>query len=90
MYFKAAWEQPFAKATTDGLFHLPAGTIASVPFMHTPAGGSLDVPVSTGSGVDAVQLPYAGGRMAALVIMPTSGSLSDLTGSLTPIELDRL
>jgi serpin B len=90
VYFKAAWEQPFMAVTVDDTFHLPVGTTASVPFMHTPPGGPLDVSVSTGSGLDAVQLPYVGGRMAALVIMPTSGSLSNLTGSLTVTGLDRI
>jgi serpin B len=90
VYFKAAWEQPFAPATADGTFHLPGGTTSSVPFMHTPAGGPLDVPVSTASGLDVVQLPYVGGRMAALVIMPTAELLSTLTGSLTATGLDRI
>lgn len=90
VYFKAAWEQPFTAATAADTFHLPGGTTSSVPFMHTPAGGPLDVPVSTASGLDVVQLPYMGGRMAALVIMPRAGSLSALTGSLTATGLDRI
>jgi serpin B len=90
VYFKAAWEQPFRGETSNGPFHLPDGTTASVPFMRTPSGGPLDVRVSTASGLDAVQLPYAGGRMAALMIMPTSGPLSSLTGSLTVAGLDRI
>ena len=90
VYFKAAWEQPFTAATVTETFHLSAGTTASVPFMHTPPRGPLDVPVSTSSGLDAVQLPYVGGRMAALVIMPTSESLSDLTSSLTATGLTQI
>ena len=90
VYFKAAWQQPFTGATTPGVFLQAAGTTASVPFMHTLPGAPLEVPVSTVSGLDTVQLPYSGGRIAALVIMPTSGSLSDLTGSLTTADLDRI
>jgi len=90
VYFKAAWEQPFSAGTVDDTFHLPGGTTSPVPFMRTPAGGPLDVPVSTASGLDVVQLPYVGGRMAALVIMPTAESLSTLTGSLTAAGLDRI
>jgi len=90
VYFKAVWQQPFSGVTATGSFHLPDGTTASVPFMHTPANGPIQVPVSTASGMDAVQLPYEGGRMSAMVIMPTSGSLSDLTGALTPTGLDRV
>jgi serpin B len=90
VYFKAAWQQPFSRTTVSGSFHLSDGTTVSVPFMHTPANGPIQVPVSTASGMDVVQLPYKGGRMAAMVIMPTSGSLSDLTGALTPAGLDRV
>jgi serpin B len=32
----------------------------------------------------AVQLPYRGGRFAALAIMPTSGTPADFVGGLTP------
>lgn len=52
--------------------------------------GPLDVPVSTASGLDVVQLPSVGGRMPAMVIMPTAESLSTLTGSLTATGLDRI
>lgn len=90
VYFKAAWQQPFTGVTADSTFHLPDGTTASVPFMHTPPLGPLDVSVSTTPGMDAVQLPYVGGRMAALVIMPMMGSLSNLTGSLTATALDQI
>lgn len=90
VYFKAAWEQPFTAPTVDGSFHLPGGATSSVPFMHTPPAGPLEVPASTAPGLDAVQLPYRGGRMAALVIMPTAGTLSDLTGSMTIAGLDQI
>ena len=36
----------------------------------------------------AVQLPYTGGRFAALAVMPTRTSLTDFIGSLTPGKLD--
>jgi serpin B len=90
VYFKAAWQEPFSGTTANASFNLPDGTTASVPFMHTPANGPIQVPVSITSGVDAVQLPYEGGQMEAMVIMPTSGALSDLVGALTPTALDRI
>jgi serpin B len=90
VYFKASWAQPFAATTTDNVFHLAGGATASVPFMHTAANEALGASVSMGSGVDAVQIPYRGGHMAALVIMPTTGTLSDLTDSLTSTSLGRL
>jgi serpin B len=83
VYFKAAWEQPFDATTSNGPFHLSSGTTTSVPFMHSSLSEPLDVSAYAGSGVDEVQLPYQGGRMAALVIMPTSDSISDFSASLS-------
>jgi serpin B len=37
--------------------------------------------------VDGVQLPYSGGRMAALILMPTSQSISEFATSLTQERL---
>lgn len=90
VYFKAAWAEPFAATTSAGVFHLTGGTTVSVPFMHSTVNDPLDASVSTGAGVDAVQLPYKGGQMAALVIMPTKGTLSDLTASMTSTTLGHL
>jgi serpin B len=90
VYFKAAWEQPFASTTPSGPFQLTDGTVASVPYLHSPANGPLSVSAFAGSGVDEVQLPYQGGRMAALVIMPTSESVSELSASLSQSVLAHL
>jgi serpin B len=43
--------------------------------------------VSVGSGIDAVQLPYKGGRLAALIIMPTSQSIAQFSASLSQAVL---
>ncbi len=90
VYFKAAWSQPFTGTTSNASFYLPNGSATSVPFMHTPTNGPLDVSAYVGPGVDALQLPYKGGRMAALVIMPTSEGISDFTASLTQADLAQL
>jgi serpin B len=87
LYFKASWEQPFASTTVDDPFHLPDGTTTSIPFVHTPLNGPLNVYSFIGSGVDGVQLPYKGDRMAALILMPTAGSLSGFVASLTQARL---
>jgi serpin B len=89
VYFKAPWEQPFADATASGPFHLSSGATTSASFMHS-AGDPLNALAFVGSGVDAVQLPYRGGRMAALILMPTSGSISDFSASLAPAGLGKL
>ena len=87
VYFKAPWEQPFTGTTSNGSFSITNGTSTSVPFMHTPANEPLDVSAFVGSGVDAVQLPYQGGRLAALIIMPTSKSIAKFSASLTQADL---
>jgi serpin B len=90
VYFKAAWEQPFDSTATSGPFQLSNGTMATVPYLHSPVNGPLSVSAFAGSGVDEVQLPYEGSRMAALVIMPTSESVAALSASLSPPVLTRL
>ncbi|HEY2298028.1 MAG TPA: serpin family protein [Jatrophihabitans sp.] len=80
-YFKAAWQYKFdPKLTADGTFFRADGSRATVPFMNYK--GRL---ASTATPkYMAVQLPYAGGRFAAQVIMPMHGTLPQLLGSLTP------
>jgi serpin B len=87
LYFKAQWEQPFASSTVDAQFHLSNGATTSIPFVHTPVNGPINVSSFIGSDVDGVQLPYSGGRMAALILMPTSESISEFAASLTQERL---
>ena len=90
VYFTAPWRQPFATTTVDAPFHLPSGTTTSLPFIHTPAGQPIDALAFVGSDVEGVQLPYRGGHLAALILMPTSGSISQFSASLTPSRLTQL
>lgn len=84
VYFKAAWEQPFdASATHDGRFVTSERAEITTKFLN----GAVDVPAAVTDGYRAVQLPYAGGRFAALAVMPTSSSLAAFTGSLTADRL---
>lgn len=79
VYFHAAWQTPFDPSRSDpGQFVGPDGTRATVTFM------SGDRPVSSAStsAYRAAQLPYRGGRFAALAIMPLRGSLSDFVAGL--------
>jgi serpin B len=88
LYLKAAWATPFDPAqTASGPFRLGGGKTATVRFMHS--GGALSVRASAGGGVDAVQLPYAQGRFAAVVLMPTRQDLGSYLARLTPAGLSR-
>ena len=83
-YFKADWQYKFDRsATRPAPFHRADGSSVTVPFMHY----SGKVAMVTNSRFMAAQLPYAGFRFAAQVIMPTQGSLPDLLKTLTQTDL---
>lgn len=67
IYLKAAWQTPFPEAATaDGDFTRLDGTRVSVPLMRA----FLDAAYADGDGWRAVELPYVGGKLAMLVIVP--------------------
>jgi serine protease inhibitor len=84
VYFHARWQTPFDPAqTSPGLFHVAAGAPASAQFMTSPG----NVASATTSGYQVAELPYRGGRFAALAIMPTHGSLTNFVASLDGAKL---
>lgn len=87
IYFHAAWATPFDNGeTADGAFTTADGKQVTAKFM---SGGPGLQAAATGA-YQAVQLPYRGGRFAALAVMPTSGSLTDLMKALTPEQIDSI
>lgn len=83
VYFKADWATPFdPNRTADASFSAPSGRVAA-SFMNT----SDELPAAVTDTYSAVQLPYRGGRFAALALMPTSGSLAEFTASLSSSSL---
>lgn len=54
------------------------------------AHNGFHVPVSQASGYVAVELPYAGDKMSALVLMPTGTTLPAFLASLTPASLAQI
>jgi len=91
VYFKAAWQTQFdPKLTKDGDFHLAGGGTATVPFMATPPEGVKGLLHAMTPGYDAVQLPYTGGRFAALAIMPKGQELTQFVDGLTPARLRQI
>ena len=80
LYFKGDWSSPFAtSATRNGPFTRADGATQTVPLMsHRSTYGYW-----SGGGVEAVELPYASGRYAMTVLVPTGGrSLDQLVASL--------
>lgn len=83
-YFKAAWKYKFdASETHDAPFYRADDSTTRVPFMKS----SGPVVLTGNDRYFAAQLPYAGDRFAAQLIMPRSGSLASVISSLTPASL---
>jgi serpin B len=86
LYFKAMWQSPFdPHDTAPGQFSTDAGPVTT-PFMQAQATMS----VSHTDKCTAVELPYTGGRFAALAIMPKSGSLTDFVSGMSTSDLSSI
>jgi serpin B len=84
IYLQARWATPFRHdATAPGTFHRAADSSMTVPFLH----GSIPASFLERPGLTAVALPYAGGRLQALVLEPTSGSIGAFIVGLRPSVL---
>ena len=67
IYLKAAWQFPFEEGSTSpGPFTTLAGTSVNVPLMRDMD----EFGYASGNGWKAVELPYVGGKLAMLVIVP--------------------
>jgi serpin B len=87
VYFKASWNTAFdATQTQAGPFSLLDGTQASAQMMHQ----TIELPFFKGGGVQAVQLPYVGGRMAMLLVVPDSGQFDAVQSTLSPTWLAQI
>ncbi len=71
VYFKGLWSQPFAENTTHAApFHLLDGTTTRVKMMYQKE--AFDFVIREGD-YAAVNLPYRGGALAMLLIVPPEG-----------------
>ena len=85
LYFKANWMKPFDPvATNDAPFQLLDGGPVSVPTLHSDTTMSY----ADGPNWSAVQLAYFGASM--MVIVPDSGTLTQLENNLTPDFISRV
>ncbi|MGB7539945.1 MAG: serpin family protein [Anaerolineales bacterium] len=79
VYFKAAWGHPFApEDTRDGTFHLLDGRSVNVPMMLT----ILDLKEMQGDGYTGVELPYAGGQLSMMIILPDEDRFREMEENL--------
>lgn len=89
IYFDAKWIHPFDTARTrDEVFNLLDGEQVSVPMMSMS--DPADLLYAQGSGYQAVELPYRGGRAAMTIIVPDSGSFVDLESALSADQIDTI
>jgi len=73
IYFNAAWEDPFDEdMTSDGPFYLLDGGQVTVPMMEQAEFFGY----TEGEGYRAVELPYDGGELSMLILLPASGNFT--------------
>ena len=87
IYWKGNWAQPFdEKATHPGPFTLAGGQTATTRLMH----GENDFAVLERDGIKAISLPYEGGEVSMMVLLPNSRKALDrFEQKLTSPELKR-
>ena len=82
IYFKGDWVQQFNEsATSDAKFHAPSQDV-SVKLMKRVDGEARFKYAST-SDVQALEMPYTGGRTSMLVLLPAASDTAALEKSLT-------
>ncbi|WP_242342147.1 serpin family protein [Anaeromyxobacter terrae] len=85
IYFNAAWAKAFDPALTrDREFTLLDGSRILVPTM---ASGDMPARAAQVAGVEVVELPYDGGELSMLLLVPPAGGLATLEEQLTPARL---
>jgi serpin B len=79
IYFNAAWAEAFdEEATVDGPFFLLDGSEITVPLMAQ----TTSLGYAKGEGYQAVELPYDGGELAMVILLPDAGTFEAFENSL--------
>ena len=79
IYFNAQWEHVFdAEYTKDEAFHRLDGGDVDVPMMRQ----SETFVSTTGEGYRAASLPYDGGELDMVVLVPDAGRFAEIEGAL--------
>ena len=88
IYFLGDWAEPFRKeATRPAPFFTSASNKKDVPTMHAVEGFRF----AARDGLKALELPYKGGQMSMLVVLPDAvDGLAALETSLTPERLEAI
>ncbi len=85
IYFDAAWEGKFGEsATLPSEFTLLDGSEVTVDMMHQ----SHTFPYAAGEGYQAIELPYDGGELAMVILLPAEGRFSEFEQTLDAARLE--
>jgi len=89
IYFEATWLESFEESLTEEkVFHGLDGEEFMIPMMSL--GSDASFPYYQGEGFQAVDLPYLGGQVSMLVIVPDEGKFADFEGNLNSEMLDEI
>jgi serpin B len=87
IYFNAQWMTQFnAKNTQAGPFSLLDGSQVSVPMMNI----SHSYAYYQGNSVTAVELPYVGGQVSMVLLVPDAGKFSNFEQNLSAAQWDAI
>jgi serpin B len=79
IYFNAAWEHQFDEDDTlDRPFYLLDGSQVKAPMMRLTTSFNY----TDGNGYQAIELPYDGGELSMVIIMPDEGNFEAFESSL--------
>ncbi len=85
IFFTASWDSPFDPADTEeSAFQRLDGSEAQVPMMRQ----SLATQYGAEGDLQAAELPYDGGQLAMLVIVPNQGQFEAVESELTASRVD--
>ncbi len=87
IYFNAAWAYPFIKdVTADDPFYLIEGGQITVPMMkQMESFGYAD-----GEGYQAIELPYDGGELSMVILLPEAGQFGAFEKELEAQQVDAI
>ncbi len=89
IYFNATWLEPFEESLTeDGVFYGLDGKEIITPLMRQ--GSDASFLYHKGEGFQVVELPYLGGQVSMLVLVPDQGKFSEFEESLNTEKLDQV
>jgi serpin B len=89
IYFNAAWMHPFEKSLTkDRPFTRLDGSQVNVPMMVMS--GSERMLYAAGNGYQAAALPYEGGKLSMLVLVPDAGQFEAFEDGLDAAALESI